>query len=349
MRRLLFALLPIAQIMQAAPYTASKAVDHGVEVVHLADAANAVEVSIAPSVGNMAYEMKVHGVNVLWFPYGNVAEFKARPAFCGVPFLAPWANRLDEYAFWANGRKYLLNRDLGNVRGDQNGNPIHGVLSYSPLWRVTAVHSDAHSASVTSRLDFWTHPELMAQWPFAHEYEMTYKLSGGALEVITTVTNRSTEPMPLSIGYHPYFQLPGVPRDEWMAHLGARKSVEMDNKLIATGEFKPLADDPSKWPNPLPVKSHALDNGFVDLVRGADGKAEFSVEGGGKKISVIYGPKYTVAVAYAPPGKDFICFEPMTAVTNGINLNHVGKYPELQSVPAGGQWRESFVIKPGGF
>jgi len=45
----------------------------------------------------------------------------------------------------------------------------------------------------------------------------------------------------------------------------------------------------------------------------------------------------------------FICVEPMTGVTNAINLNHVGKYPALQTIPAGGQWAESFWIRPRGF
>jgi hypothetical protein len=39
----------------------------------------------------------------------------------------------------------------------------------------------------------------------------------------------------------------------------------------------------------------------------------------------------------------------MAALTNGINLAHEGKYPELQSVAAGGEWRESFRIAATGF
>jgi hypothetical protein len=35
----------------------------------------------------------------------------------------------------------------------------------------------------------------------------------------------------------------------------------------------------------------------------------------------------------------------MTTVTNGVNLAFEGKYPELQTVPAGGQWRESFWVR----
>ena len=51
---------------------------------------------------------------------------------------------------------------------------------------------------------------------------MTYRLSDGTLEVETTIANMSAEPMPVSIGFHPYFQLTDSPRDEWTISLGAR-------------------------------------------------------------------------------------------------------------------------------
>ena len=68
---------------------------------------------------------------------------------------------------------------LGNVRGER---PIHGLLASSPLWRVTETRADAQSAQVTSQLEFWKYPDLIAQWPFAHEYEITYRLADGGLE-----------------------------------------------------------------------------------------------------------------------------------------------------------------------
>jgi aldose 1-epimerase len=73
------------------------------------------------------------------------------------------------------------------------------------------------------------------------------------------------------------------------------------------------------------------------------------VEGKKQRISVTYGPKYTVAVVYAPAARDFICFEPMAGITDAFNLAHSGVYKELQSIPAGGQWKESFWITPSGF
>jgi len=77
---------------------------------------------------------------------------------------------------------------LGNVRGER---PIHGLLTSSPLWQVMEMAADAQSAHVSSRLEFWKYPDLMAQWPFAHEYETTYSLADSVLEVTTTITSQT--------------------------------------------------------------------------------------------------------------------------------------------------------------
>ena len=323
-----------------AQYSAQKTSVDGIEVVRLSDAAHNAEVSVAPSIGNIAYEYKVNGHNVFWWPYKTLAEFKAKPGFAGNPFLFPWANRLDQDAFYANGKKYLLNPDLHNFRRDPSGFPIHGLLSYSPDWSVVSAAADASGAEVTSRLEFWKKPEYMAQFPFAHTVEMTYRLSGGNLEVRLAVENHSAEAMPLSAGFHPYYQITDAPRDQWKVHLAAKEHYELSPKLIPTGATKPIA-----LPDPAPLAGIQLD----DVFGGVNHGDEFWVEGARQRIAIRYGPKYTVAVVYAPPGKGFICFEPMTGVTDAFNLAHAGTYKDLQSVPAGGKWQESFWIRPSGF
>ena len=117
---------------------------------------------------------------------------------------APWANRLDEQAFYANGKKYAFDMELGNVRG---AHPIHGFLSAASQWEIVEAKADAHSAWVTSRLEFFRQPAWMAQFPFAHTIEMTHRLQDGALEVTAALHNLSAEPMPVAIGFHPYFTL----------------------------------------------------------------------------------------------------------------------------------------------
>ncbi len=328
----------------ASDFSARKSVLDGVEVVQLSDAGRHMQVSIAPSVGNMAYEFLVEGKNVLWCPLPGPAELKQRQPFCGIPFLAPWANRLDADFYWANGRKYLLNPDLGNVRKDNHQKPIHGLLNFSSDWALVDTGADSHSAWATSRLEFFRHPDLMAQFPFAQTLTMTYRLANGELEVETTIDNLSDDRLPVSIGFHPYLQLHDSPRNQWKIHLAARSHLTLNDLLIPTGERKPLG-----LADPTPLAGAHFDDIFTDLVRGPDGKANFWVQGDKQRITVTYGPKYTVAVVYAPPGRAYLCFEPMAAITDALNLAHSGGYQDLQTVPPRGQWKESFWITPTGF
>jgi aldose 1-epimerase len=319
-------------------YSARETTESGMTVVQLDDATHGVSVSIVPSFGNRAIRMLVRGQNILHVPFDDLARLKADRSLNGIPFLAPWANRMPE-GFWANGKRHVFDTTLDSIRRDGNGIPIHGMLTASPFWQVVECKADEKSAHVTSRLEFWRHAELMTNWPIAHSYEMTHRLSSGVLEVSVTVINRAAEAMPIAVGFHPYFRIPGVPIAEAFAHIPARLHVETDSKLVATGETTPV-----DFPERGSLADHHFDDGFTGLT----GKV-FYVEGRGKRIEVEFGPKYTVAIVYAPPGQDFICFEPMSAITNGVNLAHEGKYAGLQSVAPGGRWSESFRVRTIGF
>jgi len=287
-----------------------------------------IVIAIDPAAGNNVVSMTVRGHEIVW-AHGQPGHSQ------GIPLLAPWANRIDGDAFYANGKKYLLNSNLGNLRYDGNHLPIHGLIGSATDWKV--IRRDA--VSVSSRLEFWRFPQWMAQFPFAHVLEITHRLEGGSLEIETAVENLSADPMPLCIGYHPYFQLDDSPRDEWQVQIPARDQVVLTDKLIPTGERKPL---------PRPVRFPLAGLAFDDVFTGLTG-APFTVEGREQRVEVSFGPKYPVGIVYAPPGNSFICFEPMSALTNAFNLDHAGITSELQHVPPGSIWRETFRITPTGF
>jgi aldose 1-epimerase len=328
---------------RSAPYSATRERSGGVPVVRLTDAARRMEVLVAPPVGNMAYAFRVNGKNVLWFPFPGPEALQAAPALCGIPLLAPWANRIDGDAYWVNRRQFRLNPALGNLRRDGNQRPIHGLVLFSSAWRLISTGADNRSAYATSRLEFWRHPELMAQFPFAHDLSMTYRLGDGALQVETTLDNYATEPLPVAIGYHPYFQLHDVAPNEWRVHLAARDRWLLDRFLVPTG-----VRVPSPFADPHLLGARSLDDVLGSLIR-EDGVARFWVAGRTEKITVTYGPKYSVAVVYRPEGRNYICLEPLAALTNAFNLAHSGVGPDLETVPPAGQWRESFWITPEGF
>ena len=345
MKRVLASLVALC-LVTAAPaaarrYSASREGD----VVQLTDAVTATSVSIMPSVGNIAFDMTVKGQRVLRFPHKDLAAFKASPNATGVPFMGPWINRLDEQAFYANGRRYPFDMALGNIRGTI---PIHGFVTTTDQWRVVSVNASGDAASVTSRLEFYRQPAWMKQWPFAHTIEITHRLKDGTLEVSTTVTNVSTDPMPLSIGFHPYFQLTDSMRDDWTISVGAKTRWTLAANKLPTGETEPIE---RLFPNPsaAPLREYDLDDVFSDLVRDAQGRATMSLKGKTQQLDVLIGPRYRAAVIYAPRPQNFICFEPMVGITNAINLAQKGVYKELESLAPGAVWKESFWIRPRGF
>ena len=325
----------------AAEYSARQAGD----VVRLQDSRTDTVVSIVTSVGNMAFEFKVKGRDVLRWPFASVEEFKARPAMSGIPFLGPWANRLDEQAFYANGNRYAFDMTLGNVRG---AIPIHGFLTTNTHWRVVEVKADSNAAWTTSRLEFFRQPAWMKQWPFAHTIEMTHRLQDGALEVRTKILNQSDEAMPIAIGFHPYFQLADSPRDQWTVAVAARTHWLLTPEKIPSGETEPIERFLPKA-SAAPLASYNLDDVFGDLVRDAQGRATTTIAGASERLDIVVGPNYRAVVVWSPKGSSFVCVEPMAGITDATNLAQKGIYKELQTVPGGGTWEESFWIRPRGF
>ena len=82
-------ILLIPTVLAAAPnFKAEKATDHGIDVVRLTDVKHDVEVSIAPTLGNRAYELKVHGKNLLNLTSDIATLFQNKGAGPnGIPFL----------------------------------------------------------------------------------------------------------------------------------------------------------------------------------------------------------------------------------------------------------------------
>ncbi len=334
-----------------------KAVRDG-QVVRLTDERHQTVVSIVPDVGDIVFSMKVRGQDVIHFPYPSLEAFKDHAGLAGIPLLAPWANRLDQQAFYANGKKYVFNMTLGNVRG---AIPIHGFLTRTSEWQVEELKADKQSAWLTSRLEFYRHPDWMAQFPFAHIIEMTQRLHDGVLEVQIKLDNLSTDPMPVAIGFHPYLQLTDSTRADWIIHISARTHYLLQPDKIPTGATEPITNE-FKDPDAAPLRQYNLDDVFGELIRNDQGRAVFSVTGKHQKVSIEFGPKFQAAVIYSPnpetippiPGRppqdpNFICFEPMASITDALNLEQEGKFKGLQYIPPGQSWEESFWIIPSGF
>jgi len=381
--------LTVALILASAHFAAAQprySAKQTGDIVQLRDTKTDTTVSVMTSVSN-AYEMVVKGQDLIRMTFATVDDFRARPGLNGIPLLAPFANRLDEPAFYANGKKYNFDMELGNVRGPI---PIHGYLSGAKDWKMVEAKADGNAAWVTNQLDFYRNPQWMQQFPFAHTLTMTYRLQDGVLEVHTRIDNLSVEPMPVAIGFHPYFQLTDSTREDWTLSIGAKTHWLLAQNKIPTGETEPIE---KMFPDrrAVSLKDFDLDDVYGDLERDAQGRAVVSVKGKGQQLDVVLGANYKSIVLYSPnpanarggaagggggrgnapapppsatpaapsvpltgtnlnvPNRGFIAVEPMVGITDSMNLAQKGVYKELQSIPPGGKWEESFWLRPKGF
>ena len=154
---------------------------------------------------------------------------------------------------------------------------FRSFITTTDQWQLVEAKSDRSAAWATSRLEFYKQPAWMKQFPFAHTVDMTYRLQDGVLEVHTKIVNLSAEPMPVAVGYHPYYKLTDSPREEWTIAVGATKHWLLAQTKVPTGETEPVE---KFFPNPqaAALKDYNLDDVFSGLVRDAQGRAHFTVK-----------------------------------------------------------------------
>jgi len=331
-------------------YSVSKKVVEGHTTYHLIDSARKMDLGVVPDMGNFAYEFKVNGKDVLIPPKSLKSYLEKRWFGSGIPFMAPFSNRINGDHYYFQGKKYLLNDSLGNIlRVPPKNFPLHGLIVFDSRWEVVkSGAADAEGAFITSRLEFYKYPDLMAQFPFAHTYEVTYRLKGGKLECMTKVENVGGSPMPVHFGYHPYFR-PDGPREQWTIGIGAEKHWRVDEALIPSGETELTETFLTGVTKSFTLGKQFVDDGFSGLKRDSEGYGHIWVKGKSQKIEVVYGREFDFAIVYAPVGNTLICIEPQTGPTNAFNLVHEGKFKGLIVLDPGKSFSATYWIVPSGY
>ncbi len=334
----------------AGSYSIIQKVIEGHTTYHLMDSARNMDLGIVPDMGNFAYEFKVNGKDVLIPPESFRSYLEKRWFGSGIPFLAPFANRIDGDHYYVRGRKYLLNDSLGNILHVPPKNfPLHGLIVFDPRWKVIKTGaSQSQGAFVTSRLEFFKYPDLMAQFPFAHVYEMTYRLKDGRLECTTKVENVGGTPMPVHFGFHPYFR-PDGPREAWTVGVGAEKHWIVDEALIPSGVTEPTDSFVAGLSTGFTLGRQFIDDGFSALDRNSQGQGTIWVKGKSQKIEVVYAKEFDFAIVYAPLDNLLICIEPQTGPTNAFNLTQEGKFRGLVEINPGETYSATYWIVPSGY
>ena len=155
--------------------------------------------------------------------------------------------------------------------------------------------------------------------------------------------------MPVSVGFHPYFQLTDSPRDEWTISVGARTHLKLTPNKLPTGETEAL---PAPFTGGVPLRDYELDDSFMDLVRDEQGRATMTVSGKTQRLDVHFGPNYRAAQVWSvitplDPGNYRVSAEIsgfQTAVREGLTLT-VGQAARVElTLSLGGLSTEVQVV-----
>lgn len=253
-----------------------------------------------PGRGMLGASLKRRGEELLG-RVEDIDSFAVSGRTCGIPFLHPWANRLASKSYQAAGKEVSL--DSSPLIGhDNNGLPMHGVPWPRLKWQVIG----GDDTTLHAQLD-WNRDEVLAVFPFPHTVEMEIAVDDEHLDIETTLTAGASDGVPVSFGFHPYFRIPGLPRADWRVKMPEMSQLVLDGKNIPTGQVKPFS-----------AFDENLGEREFDAAFALDGEGAFSLAGKGRRITIKFLEGYPYAQVFAPKGKDFIAFEPMTALANAL-------------------------------
>jgi aldose 1-epimerase len=222
----------------------------------------------------------------------GLEEYKRSGSTMGIPLLHPWANRLGAGTYTFDG----VEAHVEGSRVDEHGLPIHGLLAALRGWETVE--------ATETRLVAGRDVRGLASFPFDHRIEVAAEL-GERLTITTTLT-AFDRPVPVCFGHHPYLQLPGAPRSEWVITAPVGERLVLDDHSIPTGEREPAGDLDG------PLGARTFDDAFTA------GEGVFAVAGGGRRIEIVFERGYPYTQIFAPDNLDAVCFEPMTAPADAL-------------------------------
>lgn len=277
-----------------------------------------------------------HLVEVIRLP-DSWDAFHARPTFHGAAVLFPFPGRIRGGRFSFAGKTHQL-----ELNEPDAGNAIHGCVARQP-WSQLETSADEAGASITYGIGMDSRDELLELYPFPFRLNLSITLRNGHLIHGFAAENLGSTPMPIGLGLHPYFPLP----------LGNRGEVD---------ECEIWIDAPYFWDqqHAIPTGDSRRAEESLDLrtPRSLRALASIGIGGPDRMLNVCYsqfsdrhGPRptphgircgvrnprsgcevvvepssaFSACVAYVPPSRDKISFEPHTCVPNAFNLVNEGR------------------------
>lgn len=223
--------------------------------------------------------------------------------------LSPFAGRIKNGQYVFNNTKYNL-----FVNYPEEENACHGFI-YDKRFKLTDKVINETSASCKLIYQYEGKNE---GYPFKYSIELNYTLTAQAGLICTTkIVNESGGTIPLSDGWHHYFDI-GVKVDDLELKLDVSEIVELDSKNIPTKKKEPF----NNFKTPSKINDKIFDSCFK--VDSLNGKAVTQLVSKENNIYLNIWQemgidKYEYLVIYTPPDRKSIAIEPMTSNVNAFN------------------------------
>jgi galactose mutarotase-like enzyme len=248
----------------------------------------------------------------------------------GGAILVPYANRIrgalssdgKTIETTLGGKKVQLPANWQGKNAGAEKHAMHGLILNSAFENVS--HQDGPvESSVSGTLhagDFGGH------WLSSTDLRVQTTLKNDALEMTVTATNAGQEPLPVSIGWHPYFVFPSGNRKQARLQLPSESRALVDNydNVFPTGKVVPVKGTPYDFSKPggTALGELFLDDCFLNLKRDARGAAVVEISDPaanyGLRISAL-SPEIKAIQVYTPPDKNFVAVEPQFNLADPYN------------------------------
>ncbi len=239
----------------------------------------------------------------------------------GAAILLPYANRVrgklnsDGKTITANvdGRTLTLPANWhGNNPGAEK-HAIHGLMLRSQFQDIQQKKS-ADAATVSGVLhagNFGGH------WLSSTDVNVESTLKNDSVELSVTARNVGKEPLPMGIGWHPYFVIPSGDRKQARLHLPSETRAVMNNydDTFTTGQRVTVRGTPYDFsaPGGRPLGDQYLDDNYSALERSPDGSTVSEIIDPAARYGlriITLSPEIRTIQVYAPPTKNFVAIEP---------------------------------------
>lgn len=249
----------------------------------------------------------------------------------GGAILLPFANRIrgDPSADGKTitttilGRKITLPANWSGSKPGAERHSIHGLMRKSHFEDVVSRNGVQNSA-VSATLHAGN---FDGHWFPDTDVDVDATLSHDAFEMTVTAKNTGPRLVPIGIGWHPYFVLPGDDRADVRLHIPSETRAIMNNydDTFTTGQriaVKGTAYDFSA-PEGRPLGTQYLDDNYSNLLHNGDQAISEIIDPAAKYglRLISFSPKIKSIQVYAPPDKNFVAIEPQFNLPDPYNKN----------------------------